>query len=144
MRKLSLIPLIVLLTFAFACNNTENDEQKLKEELKTELKEDMQEDEKNSQKPHTGTEAFEWKGTYKFKNQTVTFNPDETITSTGDFPYNRYMVMEKNNCDTDLIGLVNMGIVEFHYKRKGNKIELYHFETADCKVKELFGVLEKQ
>lgn len=144
MRKLSLIALMVLLIFAFACNNAENDDERLKEELKTELKEEMQKDAKNNQNSETNTEAFEWEGTYKFKNQTVTFKPDETITSTGDFPYNRYMLMEKNNCDTDLIGLVNMGIVEFYYERKGNKIELYHFETGDCKVKELFGVLEKQ
>jgi hypothetical protein len=87
---------------------------------------------------------FEWEGTYEFKGQTITFNPDKTINATGDFQYKRYMEPEKNKCEMDIIGLVYMGIVEFHYKRKGNKIELYRMDMSNCEVKEKFGTLKKQ
>ena len=102
------------------------------------------EEAKNEQNQETNTGDFEWEGTYKYKGQTVTFKPDGTIDATGDFPYNRYRVIEKNTCGIDVIALIKMGIVEFHYKRNGNEIELYHLDMGDCKVKELFAVLEKQ
>lgn len=130
MRNLSLV--IVLLLLLAACGNSGAN------------KEEVNEDSKNEQNQETNTDAFNWEGTYKYKGQIVTFKPDGTIDATGNFPYNRYMVPKKNKCGIDVIGLVNMGIVEFHYKRKGNKIELYHLEMGDCKVKERFAKLEKQ
>lgn len=117
MKNLSVITLLFL--FLAACSNSGNNQ---------------------------GTDSgdFEWKGTYEFEGQTLTFNSDGTIEATGDFPYNRYMKQEKNKCDMDIIGLVNMGIVEFHFKRKGNKIELYRMDMSNCEVKEKFGTLKKQ
>jgi hypothetical protein len=144
MKNVSFITALLLLLLLTACGNNGTDKEKLKEELKEEPKKEMQVESNNAQNQETNTSDFEWEGTYKYKDQTVTFKPDGAIESTGDFPYNRYMVQEKNNCGIDIIGLVYMGIVEFHYKRKGNKIELYHMEMSDCKVKELFAILEKQ
>lgn len=142
MKNLTLITVLILL-FA-ACDNIGTNKEKLKEEVKEELKKEMQKDAKNEQNQETNTGDFEWEGTYKYNGQTVTFKPDGAIKATGDFPYYRYKVQEKNKCNMNIINLVYMGIVEFHYKRKGNTIELYHLDLNDCKVKELYGVLEKQ
>lgn len=130
MKNLSLITALLLLLAA--CGNSGSKKEKHKEEAKKE----------QSQEVNTGD--FEWEGTYKYNRQTVTFKPDGSIEATGDFPYKRYIVQEKNNCGINVINLVYMGIVEFHYKRKGNKIELYHLDMGNCKVKELFAVLKKQ
>lgn len=150
MRDLWLI--IVLLFLLAACGNNQTNKEKLKEELKTELKAELKEEmqqneqsEQSEQNQESKTGDFKWEGTYKFKDQTVTFKPDGKIRSTGDFPYYGYQIMDgQYSCDLNIIGLLNMGIVEFHYKREGNKIELYHVDLGDCKVKELFAVLEKQ
>lgn len=141
MKNLSLI--IALLLLLAACGNSGTNKEKHKEELKEE-KGELKEEIENEQTQKTNNGDFQWEGTYKYNDQTVIFKHDGSIDATGDFPYNRYMVMKTNDCGINAIGLVYMGIVEFHYKRKGNKIELYHLEMSDCKVKELFGVLEKQ
>jgi hypothetical protein len=57
MKKISLITLIALLFFAFACNESETDKEKLKEELKAELKEEMKKEKTEENK--TSTESFE-------------------------------------------------------------------------------------
>ncbi len=82
-------------------------------------------------------------GTFKHKGQKVKFKQDGNIVSqTGPYEFSSYEVVQDFfGCEVDRIKLTSeMGLSVFHYKIKGQTVELYHFEMVNpgnCQVKQL-------